>query len=63
MYLSCPLSLIGRNKQLSEMNGRPLYVRQQQFEKESRYRNMLKDQIEENKKRKVRGAGSITTAT
>ena len=44
------------------MNGRPLYVRQQQFEKESRYRNMLRDQIEENKKRKVRGAGSITTA-
>ncbi|CAM9698727.1 unnamed protein product [Laminaria digitata] len=34
------------------MNGRPLYVRQQQFEKESRYRNMLRDQIEENKKRK-----------
>lgn len=49
----------GRGKQpymsaLSEMNGRPLHVRQQQFEKESRYRNMLKDQIEENKRRKVR---------
>ncbi|CAN0476037.1 unnamed protein product [Ectocarpus sp. 12 AP-2014] len=37
---------------LSEMNGRPLHVRQQQFQKESQYRNMLKDQIEENKKRK-----------
>lgn len=38
---------------LSEMNGRPLHVRQKQFEKESQYRNMLRDQIEENKRRKV----------
>eukprot|EP00752_Nemacystus_decipiens_P010618 g9456.t1 len=37
---------------LSEMNGRPLHIRQQQFQKESQYRNMLKDQIAENKKRK-----------
>lgn len=35
------------------MNGRPLHVRQQQFQKESQYRNMLKDQIEENKRKKV----------
>lgn len=41
------------DKQLSEMNGRPLHVRQEQFQKESQYRNMLKDQIEENKKKKV----------
>ena len=41
-------------RQLSEMNGRPLHIRQQQFQKESQYRNMLKDQIAENKKRKVR---------
>lgn len=39
---------------LSEMNGRPLHVRQQQFEKESQYRNLLRDQIEENRRRKVR---------
>lgn len=42
------------NRQLSEMNGRPLHIRQQQFQKESHYRNMLKDQIAENKKRKVK---------
>lgn len=36
------------------MNGRPLHVRQQQFQKESQYRNMLKDQIEENRRRKVK---------
>lgn len=39
---------------LSEMNGRPLHVRQQQFQKESQYRNLLRDQIEENRRRKVR---------
>lgn len=38
---------------LSEMNGRPLHVRQQQFEKERHYRNMLREQIEENRRRKV----------
>lgn len=38
---------------LSEMNGRPLHVRQQQFEKESQYRKLLQDQIEENRRRKV----------
>lgn len=47
------------NRQLSEMNGRPLHVRQQQFQKESQYRNMLKDQIEENKKRKVSYSSSV----
>lgn len=41
---------------LSEMNGRPLHVRQQQFEKESQYRSMLREQIEENKRRKVIGS-------
>lgn len=49
----CLLPLLADNPQLSEMNGRPLHVRQQQFQKESQYRNMLKDQIEENRKRKV----------
>lgn len=44
---------------LSEMNGRPLHVRQQQFEKESQYRNLLRDQIEENRRRKVRPKGQV----
>ncbi|CAM9182411.1 unnamed protein product [Choristocarpus tenellus] len=37
---------------LAEMNGRPPQARQQQFEKESQYRMMLKEQIDENTKRK-----------
>ncbi len=50
----CLRSATNNNPQLSEMNGRPLHVRQQQFQKESQYRNMLKDQIEENRRRKVK---------
>lgn len=44
---------------LSEMNGRPLHVRQQEFEKESQYRRMLLEQIEENKRRKARSYSSL----
>ncbi|CAM9237368.1 unnamed protein product, partial [Discosporangium mesarthrocarpum] len=37
---------------LAEMNGKPLHIRQQQYEKESQYRKMLREQIEANTRRK-----------